>query len=87
VYPKEQYAFTGAGAEVTEHMFNSFDPNRGLVALPKDPTILPSKEFPWDTTREVFILSSYYSLHSLVYVFHIEYHRFSLICSVESALE
>jgi hypothetical protein len=66
VYPKEQYAFTGAGAEVTEHMFNSFDSNRGLVALPKDPNILPSKEFLWDTTREVFILSSYYSLHSLV---------------------
>ncbi|KAF3389726.1 hypothetical protein DPV78_011736 [Talaromyces pinophilus] len=53
VYPREQYEFTGLGSQVTDDMFRSFDPDKGVVALPKgQPNVLPSKEFPWDETKE-----------------------------------
>lgn len=67
VYPKQQYAYTALGSEVTDQMFKSFDPDKGVIALPKGlSNVLPSKEFPWDSSKEVFVLSSYHSLHSLV---------------------
>lgn len=48
-------------------MFRSFDPDKGVVALPKGARhVLPSKEFPWDKTKEVFVLSGYHNLHSVV---------------------
>ncbi|RMZ73144.1 cytochrome p450 [Pyrenophora seminiperda CCB06] len=66
LYPKEQYAYTNLGSQVANEMFRSFDPDKGVVALPKGaPHVLPSKEFPWDKTKEVFVLSGYHSLHSV----------------------
>jgi hypothetical protein len=48
-------------------MFRSFDPDNGVVALPKGQSnVLPSKESPWDETKEVYILAVYHNLHSLV---------------------
>jgi hypothetical protein len=67
LYPKEQYAYTDLGSRVADEMFRSFDPDKGVVAFPRGaPHVLPSKEFPWDKTKEVFVLSGYHSLHSVV---------------------
>lgn len=48
-------------------MMREFDPDQGIVALPKgQPNVLPSEAFPWDDSKEVYVLSGYHSLHSLV---------------------
>ena len=61
-------------------MFGSFDPDKGVVALPKGaPHVLPSKEFPWDKTKEVFVLSGYHSLHSVVCIVNTPCHEMTLM--------
>jgi len=56
-------------SDVIDRQIGSFDPDKGVIALPQgQPNVLPSKAFPWDSTKEVFVLSSFHSLHSLVRV-------------------
>lgn len=90
LYPKEQYAYTGLGSQVADEMFRSFDPDKGVVALPKGaPHVLPSLEFPWDKTKEVFVLSGYHSLHSVVCIANNPCHEVMLMSMecLESTVE
>jgi hypothetical protein len=90
LYPKEQYAYTDMGSQVTDEIFRAFDPDKGVVALSKGaPHVLPSKEFPWDKTKEVFVLSGYHSLHSVVCIVHNFCHEVTLMSMecLESTVE
>ncbi|KAF2763638.1 hypothetical protein EJ03DRAFT_332572 [Teratosphaeria nubilosa] len=65
LYPPESYEFT-LTSHVIDKQIGAFDTDKGVVALPKDqPNVLRSKEFPWNSNKEVYVLSSYHSLHSL----------------------
>lgn len=66
LYPPSQYEWN-VNQNASDHLIGSFDPDRGFVALPKgQPNMLPSEQFPWDESKEVFVLSGFHSLHSLV---------------------
>ncbi|RDI86255.1 hypothetical protein Vi05172_g3669 [Venturia inaequalis] len=66
LYPPKLYEWTTT-SEATDRMMREFDPDQGIVALPKgQPNVLPSEAFPWDDSKEVYVLSGYHSLHSLV---------------------
>ncbi|KAE9970212.1 hypothetical protein EG328_006379 [Venturia inaequalis] len=65
LYPPKLYEWTTT-SEATDRMMREFDPDQGIVALPKgQPNVLPSEAFPWDDSKEVYVLSGYHSLHSL----------------------
>jgi hypothetical protein len=66
MYPMSIYELS-ENPTATDKMIRAFDPDHGLVALPKgQPNILPSEQFPWDASKEVYVLSGFHSLHSLV---------------------
>lgn len=65
LYSPKVYEWT-VNSQSTDKLFKGFDPDHGLVALPKgQPNVLPSEPFPWDSDKEVYVLSGYHSLHSL----------------------
>jgi len=65
LYPKSVYE-SAENSIATEQLINAFNPDLGLVALPKNPNFLPSEQFPWDSSKEVYVTAGYHSLHSLV---------------------
>jgi len=54
-----------------DELWQSLDTSAGFVALPKDLHLGSTDTFPWDTSKGVYILNSYHTLHCLrdIYIF------------------
>lgn len=66
---------TGFGPEVTNHSllderWEAIDINPGVVAIPDDwadeHNLAPTQRFPWDTSKGVYLLTAFHTLHCLV---------------------
>ena len=51
----------------TDEAWQSLDTSGGFVALEKgQQNLLPSEPFPWDSSKEVYLLNGFHGLHCLV---------------------
>lgn len=64
VFPERLYD-AAAILQTVEEEIGGYNKDSPIVALP--PTGLPpSRRFPWDSTKHIYALSGYHSLHSVV---------------------
>ena len=66
---------TGYGPEITNHSladerWEALNINSGIVAIPDGwatkNNLPPTQRFPWDTTKGVYTVSAFHTLHCLV---------------------
>ena len=67
---------TGYGPEITNHSladerWEAIDINAGIVAISDEwateHNLPPTQRFPWDSSKGVYTLSAFHTLHCLVY--------------------
>lgn len=62
----EQLYDTISDSAATDELLGSFNPDNGVVALERRPELLQSEQFPWDTSKDIYVLAGYHSRQSIV---------------------
>ncbi|KAI1387535.1 uncharacterized protein F4822DRAFT_430282 [Hypoxylon trugodes] len=52
-----------------DELWYGMDVNAGVIQLPKDAHFGTTQDFPWDTSRGLYMLNSYHSLHCLKIIY------------------
>lgn len=50
----------------TDAVWKALNTSRGFVALDSEQQALQSEPFPWDSSKSVYLLNGFHSLHCLV---------------------
>jgi hypothetical protein len=74
-YPEVMNAATAYGLSATsddkkQALWDAIDISEGIIAVPqtwaKEHGVPPSQTFPWDHSRDIYILGGYHNMHCLV---------------------
>lgn len=74
-YPQIMSYATAYGVGATrddekEALWDAIDNSEGVIAVPqtwaKEHGIPPSQRFPWDHSRDIYLIGGYHSMHCLV---------------------